>query len=632
MTTAVYLHRLQSSSLQPLATGLAKDRSVGRVYVHRPPSEKIWSQARRRLGDSIQPNPADARTRWIAGLRAQAASLVLTEALWREIHAAQWLGEQLARFFGDPHAEYALKKSLIVEAESYLEALFAAEMLAAGGSEPVLVAPCTPLEALIIELLPGVEGGAWWKVPVWSGAPALSGWRWRAVTSAFRDVAGALARLGVVPLRRGWVWSGPRSRPFFKVASDNKWAPGQYLGARNDLFLVDGERVRAEDVLIVFNPSQPHTSEAGYRAAGATVINPHHLAVPLGFWLTDFVPRVLRFLASTISFGLHGPYGAAVLHHAIDLVVSSVDFEILLRHVRLGTLTSVVEYHPSHIIRTLVLNRYGGRTMRIPHSQLDSPGAVSAYLHYDMVCSSGTYLPTAWGKTWSPHTRWESVGLMFNQVVATPSASGDSERARELIAGLLAKGKRLVSILTGSNGGWSLAEEMDWRVIAAVLDSCARRDDLVIVIKPKGDQEGYLELPRFRALLDPHRLAGRVHYLHGRWGTECTAHYVMKHSTLCVAAHGSVVVEAMVLGVPVLVPPFPEHKTPWVQRFLGSTFFDEFSDFQMALQAALEGAPAPVDPKLVREWFDPFCDGRAVERMRAVVLALNRASPRLAER
>jgi hypothetical protein len=530
----------------------------------------------------------------------------------------------LNRFFMDPNAEYALKKSLIVEVESFLETVFVADELACVRPDPVVLVPLCTLEQRVMDVVCELEEGRKLAVKIWEHARAGRTPGRDGLISSARQIAGSILRFVAIPLIKGCSWSGPRSRPYFKVASDNKWVPNQYLGARDDLFLVDGKRFKKEDVLIVFNPRQPEAPESRYRAEGVATIDPACLPVPLKFWLTDFMPRVLRFIGSAVPLSFSEPLSTVFLRLALQVIRSSVDFEILLQHVRIGTLTSIVEYATSHIVRTLVLNRYGGRTLRLPHSQLDCPGVVSAYLHYDLFCSSGGYLPAAWGESWSPRTRREAVGLMFNEGNGAAPQSEAAEGAEQLIKTLEREGRRLLTVFTGSNTGWDLAEEMDWQTLAFVLKLCRQRDDLVVVIKPKFSHESFLEAPRFRALLDPYRGTGRVHFLHRRWGMECTSTYALKHSVACVAAHGSVVAEALAEGVPVFVPPFPEHKTPWVEQLLGTVFFESFQDFEAALEASVDGAlPRSADLQLMRKWFDPYCDGRAIERMKELVLALN---------
>lgn len=624
--TILYFTQIEEFMLEPLAQSMNRDPSVGPVYLHRRPSDEVWARARSRLSERVQLRPVDDITHHRAVLQAEAMCVPITEALWREIPAAGQLARLVNLFFSDPHGEYALKKSLASDVESRLESIFTADILAQVQGEPVHLVPTSPLDQPIVEAVRRLGTPPGLAIRVWSDEPYRRAVERRWGRAGIWTLLRTLLWLGGMPLRRRLQWRTPASRPYFKVACDNKWTTGQHLGGRDDLFLVDDERIRRNDVLIICNGVQPDRV-SHYRAAGVTAVSCEGLQVPVRFLLREFFPRILRFLVAAGPIGVRSSVNADLMRKAADLITGEFDFEVLLQYVRIGVLASIVEHSASHIVRTLILNCHGGRTIRLPHSQMDYPGAALAYLHYNVFCSSGEYLPTVWSSSWSPKTQAQSVGQMFNYPEDAPRNFAASDGADRLLAALRQSRRRLVTVFTGNpqSSIYSTMAYMDRDPVALVLECCAKMDDVVILIKLKPGHPEFVDQPEVLELLDPHLASGRVHLLHQRWGTDCSAQFAIRHSTACVAAGGSVVVEALCLGVPILVPlVIPRHITPFVRRFMGTVFFDDPKEFQRALRATLLGEPWPrPDTSFVREWFDPFCDGRAVDRIRDLVLSLN---------
>lgn len=276
--TTLYVMQLEEFMLEPLARSLGRDASVGPVYLHRRPPDEVWARARSRLGERVQLRPVDDITHHRAVLQAEAACLPVTEALWQEIPAAGRLGRMLNRFFSDPHGEYVLKKSLASNVESRLESVFTADILARAHAEPVLLVPTSPLDEPIVEAVKRFGTPPELAIQVWRGQPYRSAFERRFARAGIRAALRTLLWLLRMPLRRGLQWRVPVSRPYFKVACDNKWTKGQHFGGRDDLFLVDNERIRREDVLILCNGVQPDRV-VHYRAVGVTAVSGEPAAV-----------------------------------------------------------------------------------------------------------------------------------------------------------------------------------------------------------------------------------------------------------------------------------------------------------------------------------------------------------------
>jgi len=627
LSLTLYLHDLPRWAIRPLGESLAPRGPVEEVIVHRKLAPEVWAQAKRTLGEALRLTPLSGM-RWRAAIwRAQATSLDVTETLWRELSAARQIGKALNDFFQDPHGEYALRKALILDVEWRLEAIFAAGELAEETGRTVRLAAASPLDGAILDVLSRRAGSPRRMVDLWDREPYRRAERRHAAGARFRGLARSVLWLGGVPLRRGLRWRAPRVRPFFKVASDNKWAPGfdVTLGRADDVFLVDGERIRIEDALVLLNPHQPGAPREAYTAAGIAVVEPERLPVPLDFWIRDATPRLARFLVAALA--VRGPFAGVVVRKAIDIALAATAFRVLLQHVGIGVLTSVVEYDPMHVIKTLLLNRDGGAQVRLPHSHMDYPGAALAYLHYDIFWSAGEYLPTMWGGSWSPHTRAMSVGLLFGHM-AEGSAENASPGALALVSRLRSEGRRVVTVFTSSNAEATYApqanSDIDFQMLTLTLNGCARLDDVVVLIKPKLGHDAFLDTPRFQELLGPHIAAGRVHLVHPRWSTGCAAGYLLHRSEVNVAYGGSVVIEALLAAVPVIVPLVgATHMTPFVRKFLGTVFFEDDTEFQEAFRALLDGKRASsFDVGVVREWFDPFEDRGAIQRMRDAVAGL----------
>lgn len=409
-----------------------------------------------------------------------------------------------------------------------------------------------------------------------------------------------------LPLMRGVT----TRRCAYAIAVQNKWGPRRAGAQHHDLFAVD-QRMESCDIAVL---ASGDAFVHDYEALGHPVIQVGRARVSLTDWAGDVLPRVLRLSARRLTDLPRGAAAWLASFAAWEVAWRSIDWEVVAGTTRIRVITDVEEQNPEHAIKTAVFGRRGGRTVRIPHTQPDTPGNHTAFWMYHVAAVSNAYLPRVYGGTWWDATEVRPVGLIFN-------ASQGEERnaAIDRLDAIASRGPIMV-LFTGSDVGVQpLIHDALMRITLRALDAYPQ---LHLVVKPKPSHTGFLESPPHRLALAQLESAGRVTVLKPSelW---CGAQPLLKRSTLCLTYGGSVVTEALALRKPMIVySPVPAHRTQWVDVFADSIIAASEDDAAERIAAVLERRAPQIPEQLLRENCDEFLDDGALSRFTDLVHSL----------
>jgi hypothetical protein len=556
-------------------------------------------------------------------IAAARVCLEVTEAVCRRFLPDEAAPVAAARaFFRDSHVGLAFRKRLARWVEDVLRVYFRALSMAEPGTEVLFVPEdqdgADLVRAIPPDVLTGIDGHD--RTRVVAGG-------WFSATGALR-VLGMRALTAVLPLavagrlawRQGVAWRRPSRRPY-KVGVQNVWGlTRSEQRFRHDLFCIDGQRIAARDLLVVLKrPTPGRDAVAEYRAAGVDAVDPAALRVPVGYLLRDLLPRLIAFAARGV-FGPIRPMEGYFARTAISFASLGGSWEVLLQHVSLRVLCSIEEHSPPHVVETMVLNRHGGRTVWLPHTQLLRGGYPTAYFHYDVMCAGGAFLHEAYGSTWSSGISVRPVGLASNDDAALPAERLAAPKVIEFIRTLA--GRPIVAVFPGSYvAGRSTARYAHF--LEALVSILRARPDAHVVIKPKGPRQvDFLYEEPLHDIIHGAMTEGQLTILNPKNGEACSAQYLAREATVVLsttgwnAPIGSAWVEALMLGKPSFAyNPGPFYELPLLDEFYGSLIFDREDKLaQMVVDVLDRGWSFPLTERQ-RRLFDPFCDHRAVDRI-----------------
>lgn len=436
-------------------------------------------------------------------------------------------------------------------------------------------------------------------------ADAPVGWRDRLLLAGLW--VALVGRAFLKPIRRGMTLR----RREYAIGVPNKWGPPRPGVVHHDLLAVDTNRFAASDVVILAIGNQ-FIEE--YRRLGHPAIPVLKAPVPIPVWLSDVLPRVAALARRRIvaAWTARTASGWLASFAAWEMAFRSLKWEAVAGATRIHVVTNMEEQNPEHAIKTAVFGRHGGRTLRVPHTQADTPGNHTAFWMYHTIAVSNSYFPSEYGKTWWEKSVIEPVGLIFNSDVP-PNCPVTPQRLSEIAAN-----GPILAVLTGSEVG------VQPLIHEAIIEIAARalreNPSLQVVIKPKPSHASFLDRPPIRERLAPFVSAGRVTVLRPSAPIWCSAQALLRRSAACLTYGGSVVTEALALGTPVVMyPVVPVHETPWVEAFRGSVIVESEDAAVNLLADILGGRGRKIDRNLLRENCDAFLDGHALDRLRRIV-------------
>jgi hypothetical protein len=282
------------------------------------------------------------------------------------------------------------------------------------------------------------------------------------------------------------------------------------------------------------------------------------------------------------------------------------------------------EYSALDIVKTIVLNRYGSRTLRLPYVMADYPGLGLSYLHYDFFASASEYAKRDYGQSWSLHTMCVPVGQMFNDALYHPGLLRESERTRALLERLRGEGKGILLVLIDSTFWWAdsshgLPRQYEsLRLIQITLDVAQGRDNLVVLVKPKGNAFPFLKHSPYSEVLTLPRQLGKAYVLtpedgYGATDDEAVAlQFVLPYATACLCPVGSAVYESLAAGIPVFALAYSiSHRTALTDRLDGSVIFHDELKLRYEIDQFLDSRKwNPPALEEILNLADPFRDGQ----------------------
>lgn len=149
---------------------------------------------------------------------------------------------------------------------------------------------------------------------------------------------------------------------------------------------------------------------------GARFVDTWRLRMPLGFYLQRKIPAgVQRLLWCWES--LKRPGQSRLCEIAHTLVESYVEAHLFMQYYRPKVFDIRDDYLIGHIVRTIVFNRYGCKTIGLHHGAYASLGLnpYIAYTYADTFCAYGpAYFDWIWMGTWSHNRRQAIIGVERN--------------------------------------------------------------------------------------------------------------------------------------------------------------------------------------------------------------------------
>ena len=224
------------------------------------------------------------------------------------------------------------------------------------------------------------------------------------------------------------------------------------------------------------------------------------------------------------------------------------------------------------------------------------------------------------------------VGVLWNDEAGRAGAGVVSEQARRALEEAKAGGK-VVGAFPGTYFPDEFLAEENQRFLRVLARLVERDDRLRVVIRPKASPDSpwhaeFLFVEPFRSILEPGVKGRKIFILNPREGPMGTAQDLIRASDVVVStgqfeAFGSVWAEALLLGKPSYVLAAPEFRgAPPAPEFFDEWLFDDEEALVAAVLGALQGVPGSRVDERITHLFDPYNDGRAMERFRAEVAAL----------
>ncbi|GEM_PF-3980136 len=331
----------------------------------------------------------------------------------------------LARLLGAQAVILCLKKGLVMHLKDRIHFFKTALALRAQISQRFILVPAFQ-DIFELETRYGVSDGDRWTILRLDGA-LRSREIWQKTKYLLLALAGVVVRLNsrtfkrwtplrlTKPVERRVAWSRPINRG---IVEKNEVKDGQYV---SDDDLEDDDSFRPSQWLYELSFWRyGKEKEARWRkylqAKGALVVDTWQLRMPVGFYLKVKIPASYARLWWTIQSFMH-PSTAKLLEIAYPMVEAYVDSELILQYFLPTVYYACDDYQNSHIVRTVVFNRHGCKTIGIHHGSYSSLGLnpYIAFIYCNTYCTYGpVYFNRIWKGTWSYAERQAIIGVTRN--------------------------------------------------------------------------------------------------------------------------------------------------------------------------------------------------------------------------
>ncbi len=475
---------------------------------------------------------------------AERTSGSFVESLFRDDPFVRKASDALQAFFKDPDADLALRKSYHVIYERRLRnrALIHDPAEGAGFSPFPVSTRLQPLDEWAEADLAAVAD----LPPQSLRVPAVD--RIRLWVSASAWVLAVVGAAVLLPFKHG---VGALRRRNFDVALPNQGNNSVLEYLRGGAMKYGVWRPNGL-VTILENPIHvPPSTEF-------PIIRPRDLKIPLGIWMREILPAAVRLVFAVTPCLLARPHDSRVVTivgECCHLAVIGMKFVPLATNLRVNAYVDTAEYNPIHIVRRVLFRRFGtGPLVRLPHSQMDTPGATLSYLSYDEFLSAGPYQMQSFGSTWSKSCRATSIGMFRNDQYFRDREIVELT-IKERIESQVEKGKTIIAFF--GSAAMPVLKKPAVMVLRALIEFVRGRDDCFLVIKPKGKHgaDWLYSLLGVDGVSERSALGDNVLLIdYVEPGQEvCASGWLIDQMTFGVGFGGSAPIEALSAGKPFLV-------------------------------------------------------------------------------
>jgi hypothetical protein len=355
-------------------------------------------------------------------------------------------------------------------------------------------------------------------------------------------------------------------------------------------------------------------------------IHPRQLKVPPKYWLQTMVPAVTIMcihLYTLLFINFRDPRITTLIGECFHLAVLALKLIPIAANMKVDSYLDSAEYNPIHNIKGILFRRFGtGALVRLPHSQIDTRGSSLSFLGYDVFYSSGPYQYDEYGDTWSPRTQKFITGAFRNDDYFM-STETIAPNIQEVVDRALKGGKKIIALFGTSSVEGLKGPTND--VLQVLLELVLQRDDIFLLVKPKGKGRDDWMGPLLRSFgYYSGHLDGKVYVVdYSETDIEiCPSGWVVRKMSFGVSFGGSIAIEALSAGKTSLLY-YPVSKRTRYEKELSrrGMIFSTVSDFETGLHALLDKVQLPKsDYAWFQEQFDPYGDDQALARFLSAIL------------
>lgn len=425
-------------------------------------------------------------------------------------------------------------------------------------------------------------------------------------------------------IRRGGLRLRSRKR-YFKVSKEMLWGVGTGTPRRHDDFIVDGETISPENILLYHRRGTTLRTNAlpssikNAKAKGYSCINFDRAPISLNTLWAVLAPRYILFPLVVCFISLTklfiNPSAWYLNSKVMGFLGHCAKWEVFLASYSPALNLSQDEWDPGHIADTIALNLHGSLNAGFQWADMTQWKAVTlSYLGYDIYFAWGALAEKYWEGNWC-----------VDQVVHTGYLWGNHYRLsleqrnqqRKRLSSGDPKISHVVALLDEKPGpDIYTSEKMLYDFYRIGVELLNKRPDTTVIAKPK-NSDGVRDKPYVQNLIEPYVKSGRFHI----WDQ-------MTSDVPNVIAVSDLVV-SMVMGSPYLeavccqktgfnYAPIANHSSWVYQQGSGKIIFEDVDTLLGAINSALDHPDEDTWAGLenLRDDLDPFRDFNGIYRLR----------------
>lgn len=401
------------------------------------------------------------------------------------------------------------------------------------------------------------------------------------------------------------------------------------------LFLVDDDSIKVKDVVILadrYTRTGEILNEADYNKAGVPIVDVRRAKMSIKRYLNEVIFRCHHFFYCLLSglLKIDKAFSALIVPAQIS---NMIDWIAVCDQAFFKTYLDIDEHSYPHIIRTIISRRYGSYTIFFPHGIVQRMGSEKAYLGYSLALLPGHHLVLAYGKNWKQDMVIHIVGNVKNDgVVAYGKGlkNYSSNEFEHLIKKLKECDRKIISFFPGSISSDYYVVERNLAFVKLAAKVASKWANAIVLIKPKRAHTQFFRSRKCNNLLLPYIDKGDIQIIDGENGITCSVQCLALNSDVCVSMSavgqsvGSSWIEAMMLGRPSFGydPRESSLTTPLFDKFSGNLIFKTDGEILSAIGQVLTGTWQNPLWEMAKYYFDPYCDGMSISRIREILVKL----------